>query len=110
MGGCCTESVPALPLQLLTRFADDYDKFWTVASKLFPLPSPVTTSSPATLSPAPSQERAPSPSSNDGRMPDGNGVRNVPIRIHLPGGAPVMQDLTPPVVEGAGLAHDQRMC
>ncbi|KAH9819663.1 autophagy protein Apg5-domain-containing protein [Melampsora americana] len=69
----------------------DFDKFWSVASKLIPTPPPrhLPTSAPL----VPSQ----SANSTMDRMPDGNGVRNVPLRVYLPHGGPVMQDNSSPI-------------
>lgn len=84
----------------------DFDKFWLVASKL--IPTPPSLSNPSSLRMAPSN---PSNSSID-RMPDGDGVRNVPLRIYLPNGAPVLQGQSSPMDEsgrrvtlGAALAE-----
>lgn len=88
--------------QVVARFADDFDKFWNVASKLVPLPAPPTSSSSASRSPTPSSFAT---SSSDGRAPDGNAVRSVPLRVYLPEGAPVVQDVVQPVQQdGASLS------
>ncbi|KAA1078565.1 autophagy protein 5 [Puccinia graminis f. sp. tritici] len=71
----------------------DFDKFWLVASKLIPIPP-----SPSSLHSAPMTPAQPTNSSID-RMPDGNGVRNVPMRIYLPDNIPVMQAQSGPVDE-----------
>lgn len=73
------------------RFVDDFDKFWSVASKLIPAPPARHTSNSAPLVPFQSAN------STMDRMPDGNGVRNVPLRVYLPHGGPVMQDHSPPI-------------
>lgn len=57
---------------------DDYSKFYSTASRLIPLPS--TGSS-----------RAPTPESTEPTM------RSVPIRVYLPDGGPVLQDVVPPI-------------
>ncbi|GAA6057247.1 hypothetical protein JCM3770_003821 [Rhodotorula araucariae] len=71
----------------------DFDKYWLVASKLVPLPSLSSSSS-----------RSPTPSSMssafvgaEGRLPDANAVRSVPLRVYLPEGAHVVQDVVSPV-------------
>ncbi|MBW0466734.1 hypothetical protein O181_006449 [Austropuccinia psidii MF-1] len=69
----------------------DFDKFWLVASKLIPTPP-----APRGAHSAPINLPQPSGSSID-RMPDGNGVRNVPLRIYLPNDAPVLQGHCGPV-------------
>lgn len=69
----------------------DFDKFWLVASKLIPIPP-----SPSSLNSVPMSQSQPTNSSTD-RMPDGNGVRNVPLRVYLPDGAPVLQGQSSPV-------------
>ncbi|GAA5842213.1 hypothetical protein JCM9279_002820 [Rhodotorula babjevae] len=73
---------------------NDFDKFWNVASKLVPLPALPTFSTSASRSPTPSSFAT---SSSDGRPPDGNAVRSVPLRVYLPEGAPVVQDVVQPV-------------
>ncbi|TNY20575.1 autophagy protein 5, partial [Rhodotorula diobovata] len=62
---------------------NDYDKFWHVASKLVPLPA--LPSSAASRSPTPSSSFG--PTGSDGRLPDANGTRSVPLRVYLPEGA-----------------------
>ncbi|GJN92304.1 hypothetical protein Rhopal_005334-T1 [Rhodotorula paludigena] len=75
---------------------NDFDKYWTVASKLIPLPAPLSHSS------SPTSTRSPTPSSVDGRLPDANNVRSVPLRVYLPEGAPVVQDVVSPLqLDGA---------
>ncbi|POW19518.1 hypothetical protein PSHT_04561 [Puccinia striiformis] len=56
----------------------DFDKFWLVASKLVPIPP-----SPSSAHSAPMPHTQP-PNSSIDRMPDGNGVRNVPLRWTRP--------------------------
>jgi autophagy-related protein 5 len=70
---------------------DNFEKYWSVASKLIPPPAPPGQMSPTT--PA----GAPSTLATDGRLPDANAVRSVPLRLYLPEGAPVMQDVVPPM-------------
>ncbi|KAG0152003.1 hypothetical protein CROQUDRAFT_712616 [Cronartium quercuum f. sp. fusiforme G11] len=69
----------------------DFDKFWSVASKLIPTPPPrhLPTSAPLVAHQA--------ANSTTDRMPDGNGVRNVPLRVYLPHGGPVIQDHSSPI-------------
>ncbi|KAH9458060.1 hypothetical protein MJO28_005116 [Puccinia striiformis f. sp. tritici] len=71
----------------------DFDKFWLVASKLVPIPP-----SPSSAHSAPMPHTQP-PNSSIDRMPDGNGVRNVPLRVYLPENIPVIQALSGPVDE-----------
>ncbi len=76
----------------LAALADDFDKYWAVASKLVPLPS------------AP-DSRAPTPNAgsslpSDGRLPGANAARSVPLRVYLPRGGSVLQTVVPPVTEG----------
>ncbi|GAA5859305.1 hypothetical protein JCM1840_004554 [Sporobolomyces johnsonii] len=80
---------------------NNFDKYWTVASKLVPLPSlsgPSSSSPSATRSPTPSSGGS---SSAEGRLPDANSVRSVPIRVYLPEGAPAMQSVVAPMQDGA---------
>ncbi|OAV85034.1 hypothetical protein PTTG_30850, partial [Puccinia triticina 1-1 BBBD Race 1] len=71
----------------------DFDKFWLVASKLIPIPP-----SPSSLHSVPMAQAQPTNSSID-RMPDGNGVRNVPLRVYLPDSIPVIQAQSGPLDE-----------
>ena len=70
---------------------DDYDRFWSTASKLVPLPSSSRTPSPASDVAAPSTLA-------DGRLPDASAMRSVPLRIYLPDNAPIIQDIVPPLL------------
>ncbi|GAA5858898.1 hypothetical protein JCM8547_007147 [Rhodosporidiobolus lusitaniae] len=80
---------------------NNFDKFWTVASRLIPLPSLPSPSSPSltpSRSPTPSSSSAGTPSTLDSaRLPDANAVRSVPVRVYLPEGAGVVQELVPPL-------------
>ncbi|GAA5982162.1 hypothetical protein JCM11641_000607 [Rhodosporidiobolus odoratus] len=76
---------------------NNFDKYWAVASRLTPLPS-------LTSATTPSATRSPTPSSggstlDSGRVPDANAVRSVPIRVFLPEGAPVVQEMVAPLRE-----------
>lgn len=62
--------------------AEDFGKFWAVASKLVPAPSELNAQA--------------------GGLPHANAVRSVPIRVYLPDGAPVLQDLAPPLSSEGG--------
>ncbi|GAA6026089.1 hypothetical protein JCM8202_002517 [Rhodotorula sphaerocarpa] len=83
---------------------NDFDRYWQVASKLVPLPAPPSTASaPAssasssrigTPSSSPSPSQPPPP---EGRTPDANGVKYVPIRVYLPEGGAVVQELVAPL-------------
>ncbi|CAH7686630.1 autophagy protein Apg5-domain-containing protein [Phakopsora pachyrhizi] len=68
----------------------DFDKFWLVASKLIPTPPAIRNSSsaPITLNQS---------STTGDKMPDGNGIRRVPLRVYLPDQAPVLQSNSGPV-------------
>ncbi|KAK4056155.1 autophagy protein 5 [Microbotryomycetes sp. JL221] len=88
---------------------NDFEKYWNVASKIISLPpasasTPATTSShppspnPSTMSPSPSTTRSPSPAFNSS-SPDNIKLRSIPIRVYLPEGAPVLQDLAPPLTK-----------
>ncbi|GAA5823957.1 hypothetical protein JCM11251_003357 [Rhodosporidiobolus azoricus] len=71
---------------------NNFDRFWLVGSRLIPLPSLASSSF------SPNASRSPTPSGADGnRLPDANGIRNVPVRVFLPEGAPVVQELVAPV-------------
>jgi hypothetical protein len=61
--------------------ADGFDKYWSVGSRLVPLPS---------LGPnfaSPATTRSPTPLSGNERAPDSNGVRSMPVKVYLPEGA-----------------------
>lgn len=82
---------------------DDYDKFWSVANKL--VPAPPVPSAPSSASPS----RATSPvlhttSTFDatGRVPDAKTQRSIPMRIYLPHGGPVIQDVVPATIPSTG--------
>ncbi|CEQ42391.1 SPOSA6832_04196, partial [Sporobolomyces salmonicolor] len=80
---------------------NNFDKYWTVASKLVPLPS---LSGPSSSSPSATRSATPSSGgsgSAEGRLPDANSVRSVPIRVYLPEGAPAMQSIVAPMQDGA---------
>ncbi|ORY89169.1 autophagy protein Apg5-domain-containing protein, partial [Leucosporidium creatinivorum] len=81
---------------------NDFDRFYSTFTKLVPLPSS-----------SPSSSRSPTPIGGggggssiptDGRLPDANAVRSVPMRVYLPEGAPVLQEVVPPVVDGEFLS------
>uniref|UniRef100_A0A0K3CGS2 BY PROTMAP: gi/342321646/gb/EGU13578.1/ Autophagy protein 5 [Rhodotorula glutinis ATCC 204091] n=1 Tax=Rhodotorula toruloides TaxID=5286 RepID=A0A0K3CGS2_RHOTO len=58
-----------------------FDKYWSVGSRLVPLPS---------LGPnfaSPATTRSPTPLSGNERAPDSNGVRSMPVKVYLPEGA-----------------------
>lgn len=83
---------------------DDFDRYWQVASKLVPLPAPPSTASaPASSASSsrigtPSSSPSPSqPTPPEGRTPDANGVKHVPIRVYLPEGGAVVQELVAPL-------------
>jgi autophagy-related protein 5 len=86
---------PWLIAPFLLLSTDEFDRFWSVASKLVPGP-PGTGSSQAGSSP-PSSNVAGTSSLTDGRLPDVNSVRSIPMRLYLPEGVPVLQDLVPPL-------------
>ncbi|GAA6028924.1 hypothetical protein JCM8097_001508 [Rhodosporidiobolus ruineniae] len=75
---------------------NNFDKYWTVASRLIPLPSLSASLPSSTRSPTPSGG-APSSMDVGSRLPDANAVRSVPIRVYLPEGAPVLHELVPPM-------------
>ncbi|KAM0787037.1 hypothetical protein ACM66B_006303 [Microbotryomycetes sp. NB124-2] len=92
----------------------DFEKYWNVASKLISLP--MTTAShppspnPSSLQPSPPMTRSPSPAGFESSVATGARLRSVPLRIYLPDGAPVMQELAPPLSkEGLALTHVQHL-
>lgn len=97
--GVVERASPAILHQQLSNAlrTDNFDKFWAVASKLVPMAAP-----PGSMS-SPSTAGAPSTLSTDGRLPDANAVRSVPLRLYLPDG-PVLQDVVPPS-SSSGASH-----
>ncbi|GAA6022780.1 hypothetical protein JCM10207_000414 [Rhodosporidiobolus poonsookiae] len=73
---------------------NNFDKYWTVASKLIPLPS---LSSPSSTSPPTTRSPTPSSAASGAATSDANAVRSVPVRLFLPEGAPVVHELVPPL-------------
>ncbi|BGP50550.1 autophagy protein 5 [Rhodotorula kratochvilovae] len=76
---------------------NDFDKYWHVASKLVPLPSLSSSSSSASRSPTPSSTSSTFATGGDGRLPDANAVRSVPMRVYLPEGGGAVMDVVAPV-------------
>jgi autophagy-related protein 5 len=100
-----SESPSARPLlsQLIIILpTDDFEKHWSVASKLIPLPSQPTSSS-TERSVSQSSNTSSSSTTGDSRLPDANSVRSIPLRVYLPEGAPVLQDIVPPLADGESL-------
>lgn len=74
--------------------ADDFQKFWAVASKLVPFPHGSSSSSGRSGASSPVLTTTSTlDSSNASRMPDTTAMRSVPMRIYLPHGGPVVQDV-----------------
>lgn len=88
-------------------YADNFDDYWRVASKVTPTTSPTRPKSPPTqhsaasvLSPA----SPPQTSADAVQDKDKDGaytVRSVPVRVYLPDG-PILQELVPPIFESTG--------
>ncbi|GAA5885864.1 hypothetical protein JCM3774_005807, partial [Rhodotorula dairenensis] len=78
--------------------ADDFEKYWHVASKLVPLPGAQS----APVSAAPTGSSASPSAGLEGRLPDADRVRHVPLRVYLPPSGPsagsitVVQELVAP--------------
>ncbi|KAM0751896.1 APG5-domain-containing protein [Meredithblackwellia eburnea MCA 4105] len=86
---------------------NDFEKYWTVASKLVPSPSPLSSNPTPSASPLPgatppsTTTLSPTLSTGlDGKPPEANAMRSVPMRIYLPDGAPVVQGVVVPLVNG----------
>jgi len=96
----------------------NFDDFWRVASKIFPVPTafvptlhdaPLPSPSPShvsnftsTQSQIQAQTRPASTDPATGQHQDRDGaynVRSIPVRVYLPSGGPVLQDLVPPIAE-----------
>lgn len=80
----------------------DFDRYWAVAAKLVPAP-------PASRPSSGNPSRATSPvlstaSTFDatGRLPDARTQRSIPMRIYLPHGGPVIQDVLPATIAQTG--------
>ncbi|GAA5993516.1 hypothetical protein JCM10908_000627 [Rhodotorula pacifica] len=86
----------------------DFEKYWQVASKLVPLPAPPSSASSASTTSAPSSSRitstppppSASPTGGEGRLPDANGVKHVPLRVYLPASSAGATEVTG---SGAGM-------
>jgi autophagy-related protein 5 len=79
--------------------AEDYDRFWSAASKLIPSPT-ASIGSPAgsaSMSRESSAQSPPPSTINDARLPEANAMRSVPLRIYLPANLPVLQDVVAPL-------------
>ncbi|BGP26655.1 autophagy protein 5 [Rhodotorula toruloides] len=73
---------------------NNFDKYWSVGSRLVPLPSLGHHFA------SPASTRSPTPSSgNESRVPDANGVRSVPVKVYLPEGAHPLQEMVSPTRE-----------
>ena len=76
----------------------DFERFWSVAGRLVPLPpraaSSTAPSRGATTSPAISTTST----LDTNRLPDATTMRSIPMRVYLPHGGPVMQDVIPPLL------------
>lgn len=73
--------------------ADDFDRYWAVAAKLIPsssAPSPTHT-----RSSTPASAHSSSGQASDSR--EAGTIRSVPLRVYLPEGAPILQELVPPI-------------
>ena len=82
---------------VLLCLLDDFHKFWSIASKLVPSPSPTSIpgvpSSPA-LSNAVTFETG-------HKLPVADAMRSIPMRIYLPHGGPVVQDIVPALIQSS---------
>lgn len=105
------------PLQIRSDhlpFLADFEKFWTVASKLIPVPNPLNNTSDPFRNSLPMESRDRSSSGSATSLPSnsnsntngsstGGGnelMRSIPMRIYLPEGAPVIQNVVPPSIDG----------
>ena len=90
--GRASSSVRPSPVRV-TDEADDFAKYWSVASKLVPVASEGGLGS---STPGGNGGGAPSSILAE-RLPDAMAMRSVPMRFYLPEGVPVIQDLVPPL-------------
>lgn len=79
--------------------SDDFNKFWAVAAKLVPAPS-VSRTRPSTESTSPALSTT--STFDASRVPEANTMRSVPMRIYLPHGAPILQDVVPAIDSSTG--------
>lgn len=75
---------------------DDFERYWQVAAKLVPLPAPFTTGASLTTT-ASTRSSTPSQALGEGKGPDANGAKHVPIRVYLPEGGGVVQEMVAPL-------------
>lgn len=84
----------------MSVFADNFDDYWRVASKITPTTAPNRPSSPPPVPPSSASVHG-RPASSTETQQEKEGaysVRSVPVRVYLPDG-PVVQELVPPVLE-----------
>ena len=79
--------------------ADDFNKFWTVAAKLVPSPSNARASTSISST---SPVLTTTSTFDASRVPEANSMRSIPMRIYLPHGAPIIQDVVPAINASTG--------
>lgn len=78
---------------------DNFDEFWRIASKIFPVPSLNPPPAPSSVLDPHPRSQSTDPGGQSSSEKDGAySVRSVPCRLYLPDG-PVLQDLFPPLNE-----------
>lgn len=76
---------------------NDFERFWGVASRLVPMPP---RGKPASRGGTTSPPVSASSTMDVNRLPEAGTMRSIPMRVYLPHGGPVMQDIIPPIVDG----------
>lgn len=87
---------------------DNFDDFWRVASKIFPVPS-LNPPTPNNTSEAHPRSQSTDPGGQPNEKDGAYNVRSVPVRIYLPDG-PVLQDVMPPLNESGACLFCLRLC
>ncbi|KAK9900431.1 APG5-domain-containing protein [Cystobasidium minutum MCA 4210] len=78
---------------------NDFHKFWTVAAKLVPSPSTAKGKGAAGST---SPMLTTTSTFDASRVPEANSMRSIPMRIYLPHGAPIIQDVVPAINASTG--------
>lgn len=78
--------------------SDNFDDFWRVASKIFPVPSLNPPPPPMPIADPHPRSQSTDPGGAAAEKDGAYNVRTVPCRIYLPDG-PVLQDIVPPLNE-----------
>lgn len=78
----------------------DFERFWSVASRLVPMPPRNSGQSGSNTGGITSPTAQAVSSIDVNRLPEASTMRSIPMRVYLPHGGPVMQDVISPVNNG----------